>query len=148
MIVQKKLRFRAHSHGLATLGGMLIGAASGSARAAAEGFAWEPWPEPSPSGMNLWERCGRLVWAPRIEFRNPRLWKYLRDAVPVMLAVSVRGFRRSAPAQGGFDPGFRATRNPDLRESLTTVPVGFFGMAAALASFRTLSKLVRGQQKT
>ena len=147
----KETAFSSTFYGLATLGGMLIGAASGSARAAAEGFAWGTLAGAiiGPFGMNLVGALREgLVWAPRIEFRNPRLWKYLRNAVPVMLAVSIVVSDDWLLRRVGSTLGSGQLAILTYAKKLMMLPVGFFGMAAALASFRTLSKLVRGQQKT
>ncbi len=123
-------------------GGLLLGPSLG-----AEGFAWGVLVGSAlgPFGLPLAGALRHgLRWLPVLAPRHPDFRRYVLLSLPVMLGFSVVvlddmviKYHASALAEG-------AISRLQYARTLMKVPMGVFGMAAGLAAFPTLSRLVAG----
>lgn len=125
--------------GSIVLGGLLLGPSLGSA-----GFAWGvlagsllgPFMLPLAGAL----RHG-LVWRPVLALRHPDLRRYLWQALPVMVGFSIVVVDDWVVKYFASEMEEGTIARLQYARTLMKVPMGVFGMAAAMAAYPTLTRL-------
>jgi len=125
------------------IGGGLVGAAY--PELGAEGFAWGVLVGSilGPFGLPLYGCLRtRMRWYPILSFRNEDLRRYLVLSLPIMIGFSIVVVDEwIIKNQASFlAPG--ALSYLQYGRTLMKVPIGVFGMAAGIASYPTISRMV------
>lgn len=121
-------------------GGLLLGPTLG-----AEGFAWGALIGSAlgPFGLPLIGALRHgLRWTLRIDLRHPDFRRYLLLSLPVMLGVSIVAF--DPLIQKYFASGMAegTIARLSFARTLMKAPMGIFGLAAGIAAYPTLSRLI------
>jgi putative peptidoglycan lipid II flippase len=122
------------------VGGLLGGSAHG-----AEGFAWGALVGSALGPFLLpWSACLRhgLSLAGRVDLRHPDLRTYLVRSLPVMVGFSIVVVDDWFLRRQGSLVGDGAVSALAYAKTLMKVPVGMVGLAAGVAAFPTLARLV------
>ena len=111
----------------------------------AEGFAWGVLVGSAlgPFGLALWAnlRAG-LRWAPVLTVRDADFRAWLLRSVPIMLGVSIVFADDWFLKRYGSTLGEGTLARLHYAKTLMKVPMGVFGLAAGMAAFPTLTRLV------
>ncbi len=119
--------------------------AGGLVTRSAEGFAWGvlvgsflgPFLLPLVACVRL-----GLVWRPRLAFGDPDLRTYLVRSLPIMLGFSIVAVDDWILRREGSLLGTGAASALTYAKNLMKVPMGVFGLAAGVAAYPTLARLV------
>ena len=125
--------------------GIIAGGVAGGRTAGAEGFAWGVLAGSfvGPFAAPLIGLLGAgLRWAPILRLRHPDLRTYLLRSIPIMLAFSVVVVDDWILRRLGSLAGEGAVSTMNYAKQLMRVPMGVFGMAAGVAAFPALTRLV------
>ncbi|MCA9537791.1 MAG: murein biosynthesis integral membrane protein MurJ [Myxococcales bacterium] len=131
--------------GCIVAGGLLLGPTLG-----AEGFAWGVLAGSAlgPFGLPLVAAVRRgLRWRLGLNLRHPDLRRYLLLSLPVMLGFSVVVLDDMVIKHYASSVAEGVISRLQYARTLMKVPMGVFGMAAGLAAFPTLSRLIAGGQR-
>jgi putative peptidoglycan lipid II flippase len=125
------------------IAGGLIGAHHGGA--GADGFAWGALVGSviGPFGLPLYG-CVRtgMRWRPILTFRSPDLKRYLWLSAPIMIGFSVVIVDEWIVKNQASYLGKGVLSYLQYGRTLMKVPIGVFGMAAGVAAYPTISRLV------
>ncbi|MBK7645468.1 MAG: murein biosynthesis integral membrane protein MurJ [Planctomycetes bacterium] len=119
--------------------------AGGLALRSAEGFAWGVLAGSvlGPFLMPLVACRGiGLRWSPRLALRDPDLRLYLARSLPIMLGFSIVVVDDWILRREGTLLGPGAVSAITYAKNLMKVPMGIFGLAAGVAAYPTLARLV------
>lgn len=132
----------AYSAGI--IAGGLIGAQLGLG---AEGFAWGVLAGAAigPFALPLWG-CMRaqMRWSPILSFRNADLRRYLWLSFPIMIGFSIVVVDEWIVKNQASYLSAGALSYLQYGRTLMKVPIGVFGMAAGVAFYPTISRMVAG----
>ncbi len=113
----------------------------------ADGFAWGVLAG-SILGPFALPFCGclrtRMRWRPVLDPRNPDLRKYLWLSAPIMIGFSIVVVDEWIIKNQASYLGEGALSYLQYGRTLMKVPIGVFGMAAGVAAYPTISRLVSG----
>jgi putative peptidoglycan lipid II flippase len=131
-------------------GCIVLGGLIGGVDAGAYGFAWGvffgsilgPFALPLAGCMKL-----KMHWSPVLSFRHPDLTAYLIRSVPIMLAWSIVVVDDWFLRRFGSLIGEGAISTLQYAKTLMKVPMGVFGLAAGVAAYPTLTRLLARDQK-
>jgi putative peptidoglycan lipid II flippase len=127
--------------------GIIAGGLIGGAGAGAFGFAWGALAG-SILGPFLLPLVGAiksgLRWRRRLSLRHPDLKTYLVRSLPIMIGFSIIVVDDWYLRREGTIAGTGAAATLSYAKSLMKVPMGVFGLAAGVAVFPTLLRLVAG----
>lgn len=128
---------------------IVVGGLVGGQELGAFGFAWGVLVGSvlGPFGLPL-IGCIRtgLHWKPMLRLRHPDLKKYLFRSLPIMLGWSIVVVDDWLLGRFGSLVGSSTIATLHYSKTLIKVPMGVFGLAAGVAAFPTLSRMV-AQQK-
>ncbi len=124
---------------------VVVGGLIGGTHAGAEGFAWGVVVGSvlGPFGLPL-VGCLRsgLEWRPILSVRHPDLRLYLARSIPIMLGWSIVVVDDWLLRRMGSLVGESTIATLSYSKTLLKVPMGVFGLAAGVAAFPTLTRLV------
>ncbi len=130
--------------------GIILGGLAGSGTAGAEGFAWGVLAGSfvGPFGIPLLGtlRVG-MRWKLILRLRDSDLKAYLVRSLPIMLALSIVVVDDWILRRLGSMIGEGAVATMNYAKQLMRVPMGVFGMAAGVAAFPTLTRLLASGDK-
>lgn len=124
------------------IGGGLLGERFGMGP---EGFAWGVLlgAAAGPLALPLWGCIGlNMRWYPIFSFANPDLRRYLRLSLPIMLGFSIVVVDEWIVKNQASYLEAGALADLQYARILMKVPIGVFGMAAGVASYPTISRMV------
>ncbi|MCB9780084.1 MAG: murein biosynthesis integral membrane protein MurJ [Alphaproteobacteria bacterium] len=125
--------------------GIIAGGLIGGADAGAYGFAWGVLAG-SVAGPFLLPLIGCLQhglrWRPVLSLTHPDLKAWLWRSLPIMLAFSIVAMDDMVLSREGSRLGEGAVATLEYAKKLMKVPMGVFGLAAGVATFPTLARLV------
>ncbi len=127
-------------------GCIILGGLVGAPWIGAEGFAWGvlAGSVAGPFGLPF-IGCLRseLPWRPIFRFRHPDLRRYLVLSLPIMLGFSIIAVDEwILKNQASYLPA-GAVSTLQYARTLMKVPIGVFGLAAGVAAYPTLSRMMR-----
>jgi putative peptidoglycan lipid II flippase len=127
--------------------GIIIGGLVGAyyPELGAEGFAWGVLAGSilGPFGLPLYGCLKiRMRWAPRLNFHNPDLRRYLWLSLPIMIGFSIVVVDEWIVKNQASFLGVGSLSYLQYGRTLMKVPIGMFGMAAGVAAYPTISALV------
>lgn len=122
--------------------GIIVG---GLITRSADGFAWGvlagsilgPFLLPLLASLRI-----GFAWRPRLALRDPDLATYLARSLPIMLGFSIVAVDDWILRREGSLLGTGAASALTYAKNLMKVPMGVFGLAAGVAAFPTLARLV------
>ncbi len=125
--------------------GIIAGGLLGGSAAGADGFAWGVLAGSflGPFGLPLWGamRMG-LRWHLVLDRHHPDLKAYFLRSLPIMLAFSIVVVDDWILRRLGSFLGEGAVATANYAKQLMRVPMGAFGLAAGVAAFPTLTRLI------
>ncbi|MCA9547419.1 MAG: hypothetical protein KC613_23610 [Myxococcales bacterium] len=126
--------------------GIVLGGLIGGEAAGAHGFAWGVLVGSAlgPFGLPLWGalRAGLRWDLTAFDLRHPDLRRYFLLSIPVMLGFSVVALDDGVIKHYASSLAEGAVAQLDYARNLMKVPMGVFGLAAGMAAFPTLSRLM------
>ena len=135
-------------HGLAALSSLVYAGAvvgGGVALGTAEGFAWGALvgAAAGPFALTLYGNLREgLAWTPTIELRHSDLKVYLLRSLPIMVGQSIVVWDDWILRHQGSQLGEGVVSLLSYGKTLMKVPLGVFGVAAGMAAYPTLARLV------
>ena len=124
---------------------VVVGGLIGGTQAGGDGFAWGVLVGSAlgPFGLPL-IGClqAGLSWRPILSFRHPDLRIYLVRSLPIMLGWSIVVVDDWLLRRMGSQVGESAIATLHYSKVLLKVPMGVFGLAAGVAAFPTLTRLI------
>jgi putative peptidoglycan lipid II flippase len=130
--------------------GIILGGLAGGSRFGAEGFAWGVLlgSAVGPFGVPLLGTLGAgLRWSLTIKLRHPDLKSYLLRSLPIMLALSIVVVDDWVLRRLGSLLGEGAVATMNYAKQLMRVPMGVFGMAAGVAAFPSLTRMIAADDR-
>ncbi len=129
--------------------GIIVGGLVGARHAelGADGFAWGVLAGSviGPFALPLYGCLRtRMRWHPVLSFRHPDLRRYLWLSVPIMIGFSIVVVDEWIIKNQASYLGPGALSYLQYGRTLMKVPMGVFGMAAGVAAYPTISRLVSG----
>ncbi len=135
-------------HGLAALSSLVYAGsvvAGGVGLGTAEGFAWGALAGAAlgPFGLTLYGnlRLG-MAWRPGLDLGHPDLRTYLARSLPIMVGQSIVVWDDWILRHQGSQLGEGVVSLLNYGKTLMKVPLGVFGVAAGMAAYPTLARLV------
>ncbi len=127
--------------------GIIVGGVAGAhySGLGAEGFAWGVLAGAilGPFALPLFGCLRtRMRWYPILSFRNPDLKRYLWLSLPIMVGFSIVAVDEWIVKNQASYLGAGELSYLQYGRTLMKVPIGVFGMAAGVAAYPTISRLV------
>ena len=132
--------------GSIVLGGLLLAPSIG-----AKGFAWGVLAGSlvGPFGLPLWAAArGGLKWRFQLSLKNQDLRDYALKSIPVMLGFSIIVLDDMLLKHFGSELSSGGISRMQYAKTLMKVPMGVFGLAASVAAYPTLARMLAEGKKT